>query len=244
MHYKCSFPLPATRSEVCFFRCWFFSFTVMESDCVLFSCVLVREMAASLQLAPETLFTSLHLVHEFAPGIDTELVPVEVYAQACVLLATKVQGDVRSLASISMSAAQVKSSRFKCKQSLTSPDVVKEAELRLLLMCGFVVKRERTLQHRHLVWLVEVLLPTEFDKTSLMQPAWAFLNDSLMLDLIEHSSLDIACACLALAAQEIALELPMKPLAWWDAVGASQSEIERIAVKVSNLQETWRDVWE
>ena len=111
----------------------------------------------------------------------------------------------------------------------------------ILKELGFSLYSLRSHPHRYLPYFVQVL----GGSASLAQRAFAYLNDSMRLDLcVRHKSETLACAALYMAARATATPLPMAPP--WFALFSpttSMAELQRVGAAMVSLYDRPKVTW-
>ena len=106
-------------------------------------------------------------------------------------------------------------------------------ERNLLKDLGFCMYTVMEHPHKFILYFIKVLEGSQ----ELARRAWAFLNDSLRLDLcVRHRAEVIACAAIFLAARTLREPLPQQP-AWYTAFGVELSPLLQAATAILDLTE-------
>ena len=200
-----------------------------------------KERPKPPMLPPSLILNAIWLVRRATIRCNGEI-PCSLLAEACIFIASKITEHRLRLDDICKSGRLVEARRRgKVTSSLTDRRrAVLHIEMRILAMCGFVVKQsDESFPHRYLLVLSEIVLPLE-TQAQVLQSAWAYLNDAAMLDMESERPLDVACAALALSAQDESTTLPSEPFPWFEAVGANKESMERIAYQIYEFINVWQ----
>lgn len=121
-------------------------------------------------------------------------------------------------------------------------------------LCPVAVTGYQVMQHPHkfILYYIEYLKesgmsPEHADKDkmkALAQHAWAFLNDSMRIDLcLRHDTKQIACAAILIASRHDEVQIPLPAPEWMQVLGGVQDDIERIADEILELYELQMPSW-
>jgi len=230
---------------------------------IRFTCLLVRETFAAwvnevnvsarsaaeasaqakpddIGIPPSLIIDSTCFARQAAANLKGEFRP-SILAEACIFIVSKTNNYLLRLRTICDSGRLVEARRSGRINGTLEERMsqVLAMEMRVLTMCGFIVNRyDEQRAHRFLFVLSEIVVPQE-SRSTVLHSAWAYLNDACMLDLDNERPFDIACAGLALAAQDASVSLPSHPIPWFEAVGAKTEAMERIAFKIYELINEW-----
>lgn len=104
-------------------------------------------------------------------------------------------------------------------------------EIRVLASMGFTCSVESA--HKYLLQLLVDLLATDV----LAKQSWALLNDAHRIPfIVDHSCLEVAAACILLAARRLQIKLPDDP-SWCHLFGVDKGRLMQIASMILELLE-------
>ena len=213
----------------------------------IWGCELVQDMGIMLRLRQVVMATAQTLLQRFYYRKSLAAYDAHIVAMAALFLAAKVEEQPRRMRDVINVCYHAKLRR----QGKASKPIVlggnlyavwKGALIRtervILKELGFSVYNLTQHPHKFILNYVRTLVAPGQDAAALAQTAWAYLNDSLRLDLcVRYSAESIACASIYLAARSTGFALP-KSVPWHAVFNTSRAEMHDIAEEMLTLYDS------
>jgi cyclin L len=209
----------------------------------IWACELVQDMGIALRLAQVVMATAQSLVQRFYYRKSLAAYDGHIVAMAALFLAAKVEEQPRRMRDVVNVCYHAKLRRqgkplrpitLGGGLYLTWKAGLIRTERVLLKETGFSTYNLMAHPHKFILYYVRTLgegRPAD----ALAQAAWAYLNDSLRLDLcVRYSAESIACAALYLAARATRFPLPAT-VPWHAVFSTSRAEMHDIAEEILTL---------
>lgn len=158
---------------------------------------------------------------------------------ACLLLACKIEENIRQIDDILNVFYRIKQVRGKLKREplgyspwyYDKKKLIIEYEQKILQVLGFNIYME----HPHRLLLNYLYILEASENQPFIQKSWDLLCDSYRLDLCVRFKPEIvACACIFLAAKYLDIGLPESP-PWWEIFDCTQDEIDEVSYYIYNM---------
>ncbi|XP_016365601.1 cyclin-L1 isoform X1 [Sinocyclocheilus rhinocerous] len=209
-----------------------------ETDLRILGCELIQSAGILLRLPQVAMATGQVLFQRFFYSKSFIKHSFEIFAMACVNLASKIEESPRRVRDVINVFHHLKQGKGKKSTPLvldqnyinTKNQVIK-AERRILKELGFCVHVKHP--HKIIVMYLQVL---ECEKNQmLVQTAWNYMNDALRTNVfVRFEPETIACACIYLAARVLQIPLPSKPH-WYLVFGVTKEDIKEICISTMKL---------
>uniref|UniRef100_A0A672Q2A0 Cyclin L1 n=1 Tax=Sinocyclocheilus grahami TaxID=75366 RepID=A0A672Q2A0_SINGR len=209
-----------------------------ETDLRILGCELIQSAGILLRLPQVAMATGQVLFQRFFYSKSFIKHSFEIFAMACVNLASKIEESPRRVRDVINGFHHLKQGKGKKSTPLvldqnyinTKNQVIK-AERRILKELGFCVHVKHP--HKIIVMYLQVL---ECEKNQmLVQTAWNYMNDALRTNVfVRFEPETIACACIYLAARVLQIPLPSKPH-WYLVFGVTKEDIKEICISTMKL---------
>ena len=210
-----------------------------EADLRIVGCEMIQTAGILLKLPQTAMATGQVLYHRFYYSKSFVRHAWERVAIACVCLASKIEEAPRRARDVINTFHHIKQIQ---NEKTIAPLIldnnytnlknqVIKAERQLLKELGFCVH----VKHPHKIIVIYLQQLELYKNRELVQKAWNYMNDSLRTDVfVRYTPEVIGSACIYLAARKVKIVLPRKP-AWFKVFGATEEEIQDIAIKILNL---------
>lgn len=219
-----------------------------EDEYRFFACELLAEAGLLLELPQVVLATGQALVQRFYYRRSITQFDAHIVAMAALFLAAKVEEVPRRMRDILNVTYHLKLRRQgKADRPLVlggslytrwKVELIK-TERFILKELGFSLYNLMEHPHAFILYYVAALNGS----ATLANRAWAFLNDSLRLDLcVRNRAEAIACAAINLAARTTGEPLP-RELPWWEVFGTTAAEMEGICEAMLRLYAVPHQRW-
>ncbi|XP_026144562.1 cyclin-L1-like isoform X1 [Carassius auratus] len=209
-----------------------------ETNLRILGCELIQSAGILLRLPQVAMATGQVLFQRFFYSKSFIKHSFEIFAMACVNLASKIEESPRRVRDVINVFHHLKQGKGKKSTPLvldqnyinTKNQLIK-AERRVLKELGFCVHVKHP--HKIIVMYLQVL---ECEKNQmLVQTAWNYMNDALRTNVfVRFEPETIACACIYLAARVLQIPLPSKPH-WYLVFGATKEHIREICISTMKL---------
>lgn len=223
---------------------------------LIYGCELIIACSRALRLPQPVAATGCVLFHRFFLDVSLRTHSHVWAASGALLLATKIEEQVRKIRDI----ANVLHAQLCVREGLGElakdgqrvpldfygafgyewKRNIVQSELRILHELGFNVRVEHA--HKFVLVFVNTLrekahagdwLNGGHTWRDVLQSAWKYANGALRLRLcVLEKAEDIACACIALGAAEVKVDLPE---GWNDVFGSSAQNMKRIEAEIRRL---------
>eukprot|EP01138_Halocafeteria_seosinensis_P013134 gb/GECG01013414.1/.p1 GENE.gb/GECG01013414.1/~~gb/GECG01013414.1/.p1 ORF type:complete len:371 (+),score=47.25 gb/GECG01013414.1/:1-1113(+) len=222
----------------------------------IFGCELISEAGILLKLPQACIATAETLLQRFYYRVSLSQYDVVHASMAALFLAAKVEdqlddhkeGRTMRMRDVLNVFFHIKRKRLRktvrplslgCRLYNHWKDRLTKLEVVILKELGFSMYNIMEHPHKYILYYVRALEGTH----ELARNAWAYLNDSLRLDLcVRFRAESIACAAIYLASRKLEQPLPMNP-PWYKVFNTSDDEIFQISAEVLQLYEEPRVTW-
>lgn len=220
----------------------------VEDEYRFFACELLSEAGVLLDLPQVVSATGQALIQRFYYRRPFTIFDAHIAAMAALFLAAKVEEVPRRMRDILNVVYHLKLRRQgKADRPLVLGGVLYTRwKLELIKTERFILKElgfslYNLMEHPHAFILYYVAALN--GSATLANRAWAFLNDSLRLDLcVRYRAEAIACAAINLAARTTGEPLP-RELPWWEVFGTTAGEMEAICEAMLRLYAAPHHKW-
>uniref|UniRef100_A0A8C2EWQ5 Cyclin L1 n=1 Tax=Cyprinus carpio TaxID=7962 RepID=A0A8C2EWQ5_CYPCA len=209
-----------------------------ETNLRILGCELIQSAGILLRLPQVAMATGQVLFQRFFYSKSFIKHSFEIFAMACVNLASKIEESPRRVRDVINVFHHLKQGKGKKitplvldQNYINTKNQVIKAERRVLKELGFCVHVKHP--HKIIVMYLQVL---ECEKNQmLVQTAWNYMNDALRTNVfVRFEPETIACACIHLAARVLQIPLPSKPH-WYLVFGATKEDIREICISTMKL---------
>ncbi|XP_063717291.1 cyclin-L1-like [Symsagittifera roscoffensis] len=209
--------------------------SMSEYDLRYIGCELIQTAGILLKLPQVAMATAQVLFQRFYYFKSFVNNPMEIFAMASLVLASKIEEAIRRNRDIINVFHYLKHKRANLPPEPLMLDgnyqyiknQVIKAERKLLRELGFCVH----VKHPHKL-ITCVLQALGCQRRRVLQTAWNYMNDGLRTNIfVRYSPVTIACACIYLSARQHKVVFPSQP-PWFEVFKCTEDQLKDVAVNI------------